>query len=420
MGRHGPVQLTGIALPAPLFPSWQHVEFGHHHQGGHHVNRGSPMPTQELARPDEAAPEPTAHRRVAYLLGAGATQGAIGHAGGETNQLMVGLATDLARRMHVLVDEEYDSDAQLLRLVNSIVDDKADFEQLITFFEDAPSAELRAFGFSLRKVFSEVLRTKLLEIHDEIEERVQELFAALIDMHLVEENPEHLAGVLSLNYDTFVERAISELLSVSVDYGISASDSTLQAIRLLKLHGSFGWSDTWPVDFSLGHNGTNWIPPGIRKAKDRYPFNTLWGMARDVLDCDVLRIIGCNLGPNDWDLVSLIFGSKFAHRSRPPMEIEVIGSIEVARRIAERFPYLQVRSLFEIDELSDSMLTELLGRSVKYERLTDGDRQVAEDRLPENAFQFWLIHKAEHVTIEVGTRSASGYFQTFVDNRAGG
>lgn len=378
------------------------------------------MPTEELVRPDEAPTEPPAHRRITYLLGAGATQGAIGHAGGETNQLMIGLATALARRMHVLVDEEYDSDPQLLRLVNSIVDEKADFEQLITFFEDAPSAELRAFGLSLRKVFSEVLRSKLLEIHHEIEGRVQELFAALIDMHLVEENPEHLAGVLSLNYDTFVERAIVEVLSGSVDYGIAAPDSTSQAIRLLKLHGSFGWSDTWPVEFSLAHAGTNWIPPGIRKAKNRYPFNTLWGMARDVLDCDVLRIIGCNLGPNDWDLVSLIFGSKFAHRSRPPMEIEVIGSIQTARTIAERFPYLQAKSLFEIPQLGDSMLTELLGRHVKYQTLTDGERQIAEDRLPGNAFQFWLIHKAEQVTIEVGAHSTSGYFQNFVDNRSGG
>lgn len=377
------------------------------------------MPTEELVRPEEAAPQPPAPRRVAYLLGAGATQGAIGHAGGETNQLMVGLATDLARRMHVLVDEEYDSDAQLLSLVNSIVDDKADFEQLITFFEDAPSAGLRGFGLSLRKVFSEVLRTKLLEIHDEIEERVQELFAALIDMHLVEDNPERLAGILSLNYDTFVERAIVDMLSVSVDYGISSPDAAVQAIRLLKLHGSFGWSDTWPVEFSLDHAGTNWIPPGIRKTKDRYPFNTLWGMARDVLDCDVLRIIGCNLGPNDWDLVSLIFGSKFAHRTRSPMEIEVIGSIEAARTIAERFPYLRVKSVFEINEIGDSMLAELLGRNVQYSTLTDSDRRAAEDRLPKNAFQFWLIHKAEHVTIEVGTRSASGRFQSFVDDRAG-
>lgn len=300
------------------------------------------MPIEELVSNAEAPTEPPAQRRVTYLLGAGATQGAIGHAGGETDQLMSGLATDLARRMHILVDTDYASDPDLLRLVNSIVDDKADFEQLITFFEDAPSAHLCAFGRSLRDVFSDVLRAKLLEIHDEIDDRVSDLFAALIDMHLVEGNPERLAGVLSLNYDAFVERAIIGTLRGEVDYGISAPDSASPAIRLLKLHGSFGWSDSWPVEFSLEHSGTNWIPPGIRKIKDRYPFNTLWGMARDVLDCDVLRIIGCNLGPNDWDLVSLIFGSKFAHRSRAPMEIEVIGSIQTARAIADRFPYLYV------------------------------------------------------------------------------
>ncbi|MGE3835491.1 MAG: hypothetical protein AB7H43_11970, partial [Acidimicrobiia bacterium] len=322
-----------------------------------------------------SAEEPT-RRRVAYLLGAGATQGAIGHAGGETNQLMSGLATDLARRLRVLVDTEYASDPSLLRLVNSIVDDQADFEQLITFFEDAPAANLRSFGHSLRQVFSEVLRVKLLEIHDEIDGRVTELFAALIDMHLVDGNPEILAGLLSLNYDTFVERAIVEHLGSPVDYGISASEPTAASIRLLKLHGSFGWSDSWPIEFTLDHTGTNWIPPGIRKVKDRYPFNTLWGLARDVLDCDVLRIIGCNLGPNDWDLISLIFGSKFAHRSRPPMEIEVIGSIETAMGIAQRLPYFYVKSVFELPDVGARMLTELLGREADYGSLTTDERQA--------------------------------------------
>lgn len=374
----------------------------------------------EVATAPESAVGPPAERRVTYLLGAGATQGAIGHAGGGTNQLMSGLAPDLARRMHVLVDTHYDSDPNLLALINSIVDDEADFEQLITFFDDAPSAHLRAFGESLRGVFSEVLRSKLLEIHQEIDGRVIELFAALLDMHHVEGNPESLAGVLSLNYDAFVERAVVEELGVRVDYGIAAPASEQQSIRLLKLHGSFGWTDTWPVEFSLEHSGTNWIPPGIRKVKDRYPFNTLWGMARDVLDCDVLRIIGCDLGPNDWDLVSLIFGSKFAHRSRPPMEVEVIGSIEAARTIAGRFPYLYVRSLFETPDVGSRMLTELLGREVDHEALTEDEHQSAEDRLPGNAFRYWLLHKAETVAIDVGTHSASGYFQRFVDQNAGG
>lgn len=378
------------------------------------------LTAEELIANTESPAGESAHCRVAYLLGAGATQGAIGHAGGETVQLMSGLATDLAQRMHVLVDTEYASDPSLLRLVNSIVDDGADFEQLITFFEDAPAADLRSFGHSLRQVFSEVLRARLLEIHDEIDGRVTELFAALIDMHLVAGNPESLAGILSLNYDAFVERAIVERLGGLIDYGISTYESTSPSIRLLKLHGSFGWSESWPIEFTLDHSGTNWIPPGIRKVKDRYPFNTLWGMARDVLDCDVLRIIGCNLGPNDWDLISLIFGSKFSHRSRPPMELEIIGSIQTAEAIAQRFPYFYVKSVFELPDVGSRMLTELLGKEARYETLTEGERHAAEERLPGNGFRYWLLHKAETVAIEVGTSSASGYFQQFVDSNAGG
>ncbi|MCP5066959.1 MAG: hypothetical protein GY946_10365, partial [bacterium] len=290
------------------------------------------------AEPALAIGDPGPKKRVAYLLGSGATQGAIEHAGGRTNQVMEGLRIDLAQRTRDRVVKGFDSDPQLLQLVNSILEG-ADFEQLVTFFDDTPSEQFRKFGRELREVFSRLLRERLDEVETTIDGKVPELFAALIDMHSVGANTEELSGILSLNYDVFVERAAEQILHREVDYGLDDSHAD-EAVRVLKLHGSFGWEAVWPVEFTMHHTGTNWIPPGIRKDKDRYPFNALWGRARGILDCDILRIIGCNLGPNDWDLVSLIFSSKYSNRQRSDMQIEVIGSIALWESISKQFPYL--------------------------------------------------------------------------------
>ncbi len=67
-------------------------------------------------------------------------------------------------------------------------------------------------------------------------------------------------------------------------------------------------------------------------------------MARDVLDCDVLRVIGCRLGSNDWDLISLIFSTHHANRdARPAYDIEIIDAPQHALQLQKAYPYLKAR-----------------------------------------------------------------------------
>src|SRR5207249_3124295 len=122
---------------------------------------------------------------------------------------------------------------------------------------------------------------------------------------------EELGGILTINYDEYIEQAIQSFQDQSVDFGIDVrgNERKRNSIRLLKLHGSFGWEDAWPIVVKGGATKLCWIPPGIQKARDRYPFDVLWGLAREMLDCDVLRIVGCRLSPNDWDLISLLFST---------------------------------------------------------------------------------------------------------------
>lgn len=340
--------------------------------------------------------------RVAYLFGSGATEGAVRHAGGTISQIMSALATDLMTKMSELIDEEYESDRRLLRLVNELaneLDEPVDFEHLITFFQDSPSSTLRDFGGDLKFVFNEVLRNRLDDIDGEIGDKASELFAVLVDMYSVAGIDESLKGFLSLNYDTYLEHAVVERLGRTVDYGFLGPNQNANAVRVLKLHGSFGWTDEWPPTLAIDRAGGLWIPPGIRKAKDRYPFNSLWGAAMDLLDCEIVRIVGCNLSSNDWDLVSLLFSTKYAHATADPFEIEIIGSPSTARRIQERFPYLLVRSIFEATHVGPSIIVETIGTMATYSDLTPDERKRAmDDFAKDNVFEYWLVQMAEYLS----------------------
>ena len=373
--------------------------------------------------PEAAAPgEPGDNRRrIVYLLGAGATQGCASFRGSVQRIVMPGLIDELAQSMRDLVDREYEGDAGITRLVNNVVDEDTDFEQLITFLEDAPSDKHKSFAAELKVIFSTVLRHRLAEVRDELGPKHSELYAVLVDMHDVPAFEEELVGFLTLNYDVFLEHAIENTLGYGVDYGVALQPTTgrERRIRVLKLHGSFGWASGWPIAEAHAESPGLWIPPGIRKAKSEYPFNAIWGLAREMLDCDVLRIIGCNLSPNDWDLVSLLFTSMHAHAVDGPYEVEVIAGPETAQRIAQSFPYLDVQSILEIPEIGPQVVAENLGSEpIAFSKLTDEQRgEVARNAQGKisNPFYYWLTVKGELMNRDLPSlHTPSTIFSEFV------
>jgi hypothetical protein len=335
---------------------------------------------------------------------------------------MPGLIDRLLEHMRAVYIEHFHDHPGIRHLVNDVVDDQTDFEQLLTFLTDTPSARYQEFAERLKTVFSTVLRGALDGVQDEVGEEHAKLYAVLVDMHQVESLGEALAGFLTLNYDSFLEHAIQRVHGRGVDYGvhIDGVEAATDLIPVLKLHGSFSWRHTWPIALGGDIGPGLWIPPGIRKAKGDYPFNAIWGAARALLDCDVLRIIGCNLGPNDWDLVSLLFTTMHGRELTPPYEIEVVGWPSLAARIAEVFPYLNVRSLLEIPQIGPQLIAEVLGGAPEeFDALDATQQDVAVSNAGSkiaNPFEQWLRLKGEVMVRDLPTIETDlGLFSDFVE-----
>ena len=156
---------------------------------------------------------------------------------------MSDLNLPLATAVRKVVQQKRRKYGELYSLVNDIIHDGVDIEHIITFLDESPSAVHRQFAEELREAFARVLKTQLREIERDLGADRFALYAALLDMYLVQGCPEALGGILSLNYDEYVEAAATAIYGKGVDYGLNVAKLPVAApgLRLLKLHGSFNW-----------------------------------------------------------------------------------------------------------------------------------------------------------------------------------
>ena len=354
---------------------------------------------------------------VVYLLGAGASHACALHQNSKRGLLMSSLAEPIRSRVRKIV-VDHSSSASIVRFVNDMTDD-TDIEHVITFFEDSNSSEHKRFANDLRGVFFQVLQEALDDISDN-SDPPSHLYAALVDMHAVEGADERLRAILTLNYDTLLEHAITQRHDRVVDYGLSITTQEHdQRIPVIKLHGSLDWTHTWPVHLD-GHAAPSLsIPPGIQKARGDYPFNLLWGLARQTLDCDIIRIIGCNLGPNDWELVSLLFSAKHTHSSQRLERIEVIDFPSVGMRLKKLFPYLDVLSLLDLSDVGPVIVGELLDtQPMAFDMLSETEQMqvITAEKTIENPLWYWLRHRAELWATQWPLATERNYFKSLLES----
>ena len=345
--------------------------------------------------------------KVVYLIGAGASHGCVKRANSQQGILMRDLGQPLNDKLHEVINEdEFIDNDSLKNLVNAVINENTDFEHVISFLDDSPSRVHRDFADRMRKVFHEILDGRLKEIRAELGRDPVDLYAALLDMYQLSRCPEELQGIITLNYDNYIEEAVKKVTEKPVNFGFNVEQDgeTSGPLKLLKLHGSFYWKDTWPTTLGDGEDPL-WIPPGIQKSKQAYPFNVLWGLAREMLSCDVLRIIGCRLGPNDWDLISLIFTTRHLSSQYRPYQIEIIDWPGNAKRLKSEFPYLDVRSILELEDIGEAVIGELSkdGTPRPFNELNENEQDEFIESLPKNVnwFETWLIQTAEFLFTEL-------------------
>jgi hypothetical protein len=111
------------------------------------------------------------------------------------------------------------------------------------------------------------------------------------------------------------------------------------------------------------------------------------------------------LSPNDWDLIALLFSSRFANRRRAPFTIEVIDAplqVEELRRVA---PYLEIKSILESELVGSQLVGEFLGSEPRpYDALDDNERTKVREQAGwgHNWFRLWLKQMAEALLAEAG------------------
>jgi hypothetical protein len=351
-------------------------------------------------------------KNVVYLFGSGASHAVI-NAIDPSKQL---LTADIRQEIH-----EKEKDAKVknipIDIWNELMDPKVDIEHLISILETNYHHESAQY---IRNYYHDAIISLSKEVIEKIDDPIYRpnLYSVLFDFHNIKNNVEKVISVFSLNYEDLFEQTLKFHLNLDVDYLIKKKNKDKKFIPVLKLHGSFNWTNTRPVNIKKTKNIRSgdalWIPPGVDKKKENYPFNILWGKAFEFLmECDVLRVIGCSLNRNDWGLIPLIYTSLRLSRKNSPYEIEIIDFLDKGEKIKNDYPYLNIKSLIEIPEvisyLNDvyDLKNTTIPKFVKDDLSSDASKKL-------NIFELWL--KAKRFDRQAARRSLSTrkrFFENF-------
>lgn len=357
-------------------------------------------------------------KRIVYLFGTGATQAELKLYDDSINILMCHIKDGILKK----IDER--KIKILFEIKNELSNEHADVEHIITLYESTGIPKHDKIARELKKLFREEIQEKILKLGDAFKPK---LFSAFIDMHEIDELGEELVGILTLNYEDILEKAM-QMVKGGVNYSIKIKDKH-SVIRfnnsfypILKLHGSFNWKNDIPVILLdekkiKKEEDVLWIPPGVEKRRERYPFSILWDRAREILDCDILRVVGCSLSRNDWHLVSLLYTTQKLNSSNKPYIIELINSVESGEETERNYPYLSFRNISDIKEIREYMKNTYFPKHKEEDAVSKLIRQhLSQDNKSLNVFDVWLKAKGESLRNQsIDIKTASGLFEGFMN-----
>lgn len=253
-------------------------------------------------------------KKIVYLFGAGATHAEIINISDDPNTLYRDRNGLLILNVSKRVMKVARRTAWFKKKEDVYVSSQGslNIELLISLFENNKIEEKY---ISKLKVLVEKDIKKILT--NEIIEKFY-LHKGLIELHEFIKNKEKLLGFISLNYDNVLDSAYEEIHQKKPDYYLTTK--TGRNLPLLKLHGSFTWEN---IKVYNQIRTISILPIGINKNYLFPPYNFIWGKAYELLvECDILRIIGCSLNQGDLGLIDILFK---AHKERDKqIKIEII------------------------------------------------------------------------------------------------
>lgn len=359
-------------------------------------------------------------KRVVYLFGAGASQGEVSI----SNDNIKILTFDIAEGIHKRIENDKLKGLDDVR--DELLSEDVDVEQLITLYESTGSVKHYAIARKLKNLF----RIEVLERIGKLPQPYEPvLFSALIDMYEIKDFDEQIMGILTLNYDEFAENAVQRIKK-NIDYGIDVvnkhSDYTYkngETIPILKLHGSFNWKNEFPISI-VNHKKIKrtddvlWIPPGVLKRKENYPFSLLWGKAKELLNCDILRVIGCSLSRNDWELISLLYTTQKFNTQKKQYSIELIDYYDVGEKKKKDYPYLNIRTILDIQIFRDYIINSYFPRLKNKSKLPKSvNEYTSTSNIKINIFKEWLYANVESIKgSTLSTKTDSGMFEKYISS----
>lgn len=288
--------------------------------------------------------------KIAYLFGAGATHAEIlnlEESPSETFRSKNGLLiSDVSKRVMKMA-QNIPGFKNNVELVTS-TEGSLNIELLISLFESnrIPKSELKIN--KLKQLVEEDIIKRLSSTR----KRKFYLHKALFELHTKIESREQLGGIISLNYDDILDEAYKLLLESDPNYCLKSKPGT--NYPLLKLHGSFNWNK---VNIYGKMKNIPIIPLGINKNYLIPPYNFIWSRAFEILvECDILRIIGCSLNQNDIGLIDLLFK---AHLERvEDLEIQIIDFQTVGDQIKNNYGFF--RKIVKLEDIEKPLIADIV------------------------------------------------------------
>ncbi len=273
-------------------------------------------------------------KKIVYLFGAGATHAEVMSLEEGLSEVFIAKNGLLIAHVSKRVILAAQSNTRFKRHVETVTsrEGSLNIELLISLLESnrVPDADFKVSH--LKKLVQADITARL----SAAKRKRFYLHKGLLELQNSEDANHHeeLLGFISLNYDGVLDEAYQLVFGTEPNYCLT-SERKRDSIPLLKLHGSFNWHHRRLYgkvrDIPI-------IPLGVNKNYLAPPYNFIWGRALELLiDCDILRVVGCSLNQNDIGLIDLLFKAHLERNTH--FDIEIIDRQGQGENVKNNFGF---------------------------------------------------------------------------------